>query len=174
MAELTGRGAIELFERVNAARLQQLYDVLKPKQQEFIRLLPFFFHVNHALIPGFVSSKTPSGVRRYEPAKNDLMIVKGYARSFTYSKVVRHEILAIYLMGSAGTTAYNKHSDIDIWICYDHRLTKEQIKNLQKKATLIELEASHLDLEVHFFLMNAESFRQGGTAELSSESSGTA
>ena len=77
-------------------------------------------------------------------------------------------------MGSSGTIAHSEESDFDIWLCYDPKLNREQLEKLQQKAQGIEKWAGELGLEIHFFLINPEEFRQGGASELSSESSGSA
>ena len=75
-------------------------------------------------------------------------------------------------MGSVGSIAFSKTSDMDIWLCHQSDLSPEAIEELQKKATAIENWAASLGLEVHFFLMDSKQFRLGQNAPISSESSG--
>ena len=77
-------------------------------------------------------------------------------------------------MGSIGTISHTTESDFDFWLCHESELTSAQIKKLEQKAQAIELAAEKLNLEVHFFLINADAFRSGELLDLSSESSGTA
>jgi adenylate cyclase class 1 len=83
-------------------------------------------------------------------------------------------VYSLFMMGSSGTIAYSQSSDFDIWICHRPDLNEQEVAALQQKATLIEQWADTLDLEVHFFLINPQHFKQGQHADLSKESSGTA
>jgi adenylate cyclase class 1 len=61
---------------------------------------------------------------------------------------------------------------MDIWLCYQSGLVTEAIDELQKKATAIEIWATSLGLEVHFFLMDSKQFLFGKNSPISKESSG--
>jgi adenylate cyclase class 1 len=75
-------------------------------------------------------------------------------------------------MGSVGSIAFSKTSDMDIWLCHQADLSKPKLAELQKKASAVERWAATLDLEVHFFLMDCEKFRRGEDNPMSAESSG--
>ena len=164
------------FIALNQERLQRTRDSLKGRQEDFLDLLPLLFHVNHPLLPGYASKFTPCGVWGYEPGRKILNRAKGLARSFAYKKPTKKQapILALYFMGSSGTIAQSEGSDFDIWLCHDPKLDKAQLGKLQQKAQGIEKWADSLGLEIHFFLINPDEFRQGGQTALSSESSGSA
>ena len=51
------------FLKVNDGRLERAMQALSTRQQLVLRLLPLLFHVNHPLLPGYVSGRTPAGVR---------------------------------------------------------------------------------------------------------------
>lgn len=163
------------FRTVNAGRLARTRQALRDRQQAFLDLLPLLFEINHPMLPGYAARNAPAGIPGYEPDGNTLHLAKRLAKSFQYRKSVLHHypITAIYLMGSPGTVAYSEESDFDIWLCHDPGLDDEQVELLQQKATGVEKWAESLGLEVHFFLINPESFGQEQKA-LSSESSGTA
>jgi adenylate cyclase class 1 len=76
-------------------------------------------------------------------------------------------------MGSAGTIAQSRRSDLDVWLCHRNGLSAEGLALLQGKCTRISEWAASVGLEVHFFMMQAETFRTGGAEDLSSESSGS-
>lgn len=165
---------IERFKAINKARIERAYAIVRPSQREFLRLIPLFFHVNHAMLPGYISRDTPAGIKNYEPDKSTLHGVHKYSKSISYRKPVKFSINAIYAMGSIGTISHSVESDFDLWLCHEPDLTDIQIKKLEQKAQLIERAAEKINLEVHFFLINAATFRSGEILELSSESSGTA
>ncbi|MBL4743122.1 MAG: class I adenylate cyclase, partial [Cycloclasticus sp.] len=100
---------------------------------------------------------------------------KKLSKGFVYSKRAKRSfgIESIFLMGSVGSIAYVKGSDMDLWLCHAPDLSAAQLQLLQDKATAIEKWADTLGLEVHFFLMDAERFKNGVATPLSAESSGS-
>ena len=139
-------------------------------------LLPLLFHINHPGLPGFISTETPVGISEYSPNKRSIDAGKKIVRGFEFHgrALLKYDIHAMFLMGSCGSIAYNANSDFDIWLCHRNDLTPKELTHLQKKATAIEQWAEEFNLEVHFFLMDAEKFKKGENVELSSESSGSA
>ncbi len=162
------------FYGINRERLQRLRETLRPKQRQFLDLLPLLFHTNHPLLPGFVSKRTPFGISDYSPAKRGIEAARQLTRSFHYQKraLPTYRIHALYLMGSSGTIAYSENSDFDVWVCHQPGLTREQRNDLRRKTERISAWARAIELEVHFFVMDAERFRAGGEEALSAESSG--
>ena len=166
------------FTQLNQARYQRTLAALSERQQQFLALLPLLFHVNHPMLPGYVSHHTPAGIQGYSPSKDDIRIAKSVARSFTYQRdlVAKTDAIeALFIMGSLGTIAHADNSDIDVWVCHSDGLGKVAFAELQEKCTaLSRWAADAIHIETHFFLMEAEKFRQGQQTLLTSESSGTA
>ncbi|MDH5183650.1 MAG: class I adenylate cyclase [Gammaproteobacteria bacterium] len=163
------------FLDVNKNRLQRVQSTFKPQKQTFLHLLPLMFQVNHPSLPGYVSSRCPCGISNYRPDKQVLDDAQTLIRGFTPPRgALREDIHALYLMGSAGTIAFSEKSDLDIWICHDPELDEEPQQLLLQKARDLEKWGESLGLEVHFFLVNADTFRCGNVEDLSAESSGSA
>jgi len=165
------------FLKVNADRLNKTYEGLSPRHQDILLVLPLLYHVNHPLMPGFVSRLAPMGVSAYEPDKSTLSIAKSFSQTFKFQKDKRHKgnIHAIYMMGSTGTLAHSESSDVDLWLCHDPMISREQKELLAEKALKVDEWANSLGLELHTFLMDAVAFRQGATTnEMDKESSGSA
>lgn len=162
------------FKKLHQIRMQCIYDFLQPRQQIFLDFLPLIFHVNHPLLPGYVSSTAPSGIFGYSPSNRSLNAARKLTNNFKYSarSDSNSAIEGLYLMGSVGSIAFLKTSDMDIWLCHHNELLPYEIEELAKKAHKVENWAATLDLEVHFFLMNCKQFRQGLDVPISSESSG--
>lgn len=162
------------FKRLNLLREQRVQEFLQPRQQVFLDLLPLLFHGNFPMLPGFVSSTTPAGIHEYNPSVPTLNTAKQLAKNFNYSRAASHisPIEGIFLMGSVGSIAFSKTSDMDIWLCHLSELSFDAITELQKKATSIEEWAATLGLEVHFFLMDSRQFLSGENTPISTESSG--
>ncbi len=169
------RAARKRFLAINRERLRRTQEVLRWRTRDFLDLLPLLFHINHAMLPGFVSKQTPAGISDWSPTKKSTDAGKRLAKSFDYRKraLRNYDIHSIFLMGSVGTIAHSEKSDFDIWICHRPGLSMEQLDELHEKCKAIEKWADSVNLEVHFFLMNAEAFRKGMVVELSSESAGS-
>jgi len=127
------------------------------------------------MLPGYISKHTPAGIPQYNPSKKALEGVKKISKSFVYRRraLRRCDVHSLFLMGSVGTIAQSSKSDFDVWVCHDPELTDNQLSELRAKCNAIEKWSETIDLEVHFFLMNAEKFKRGEVHELSSESSGS-
>ncbi len=162
------------FKRLNQLREQRVQEFLQPRQEIFLDLLALLFHGNFPMLPGFISSTTPAGLPEYNPSNRTLKAAKQFARNFNYTRIASHiyPIEGLFLMGSVGSIAFSKTSDMDIWLCHQSDLSPEALDELQKKATAIELWATSLGLEVHFFLMDSRQFLRGENTPISTESSG--
>lgn len=163
------------FAKFNRQRLGRMLASLGNRQREFVELIPLLFHVNHPLLPGYISKDLPVGIADYVPTRNVIKIAQKITIAFHYEhRLVKiFPIQGLFLMGSPGTIAYSKHSDLDMWLCFNPALSEEELLLLDQKAKKIEKYAAGLALEVHFFILSAESFRNGNTLSLSDESSGS-
>lgn len=163
------------FFRINAERLRLTQELLTVAQNDFLKLLPLLFHTNHPQFPGYVSKDTPAGISQYTPQQSTLQAAKKHFKAFQHSRRARFkmDIEAMYFMGSSGSIAYTNKSDFDVWLLHAEDLSEEQLEELNQKSVAIEKWALQLNLEVHFFIFSAASFRSGEHQTLSTESSGT-
>ena len=163
------------FSAINKARMTRVDDCLNSPQRDFLKLLPLLFHTNHPLLPGYISYTTPSGLYGYKPSAQAIRLARKRAKSFAYDERAprKLEIYGLYMMGSSGTIAYTDDSDFDIWVCHKPGMETHRITDLCRKAEQIEHWAAELGLEVHFFILNPDDFRQGQNQTLSKESSGS-
>jgi adenylate cyclase class 1 len=165
------------FLALSESRLVRAYEGLSTRQQSVLALLPLFFHVNHPLLPGYVSGATPAGVSRYEPAPSALSEAQRLTRSFSYKPRRGNPpqpIHGIFLMGSLGTLAQADQSDMDVWVCHDPQLSVDEIQELRRKCQLLEDWAATQGAEAHFFLVDPQRFVIGDRdARLSGEDCGS-
>ncbi|MDQ3203797.1 MAG: adenylate cyclase, partial [Pseudomonadota bacterium] len=166
------------FLKVNEGRMARAMEGLSTRQQSVLTLLPLFFHVNHPLLPGYVSGSTPAGLSSFEPDANALAEAQRLTRSFSYKP--RHgsnpprPIHGLFLMGSLGTLAQADQSDMDVWVCHTPGLGESELAELRKKCQLLEVWAASQGAEAHFFLIDPSRFVLGERdAQLSSEDCGT-
>jgi len=164
------------FMALNRERLQRTQSSLRERQRDFLEVLPLLFHINHPSLPGFISKSTPAGVAEYRPTDLATKTIKRFAKSFNQKRraLLRYDIYSLFLMGSSGTVAYSKKSDFDIWLCHTKELDTQRLEQLKQKSLAIEEWAISFDLEVHFFLVEPETFGQGVHEDISAESSGSA
>jgi len=166
------------FLKLNEGRMARAMEGLSPRQQTVLTLLPLFFHVNHPLLPGYVSGSTPAGLSNFEPDANTLAEAQRLTRSFSYKP--RHgsnpprPIHGLFLMGSLGTLAQAEQSDMDVWLCHAPDLNESELAELRKKCQLLEVWAASQGAEAHFFLIEPTRFVLGERdTPLSSEDCGT-
>jgi adenylate cyclase class 1 len=74
------------FMAINQDRLRRVRESLETRQQAFIQLLPLLFHINHPMLPGYLSNKTPCGISDYTPGKRCIQSARTLARSFSYQR----------------------------------------------------------------------------------------
>lgn len=171
----TNKGLEQRFLELNQERLTRALSTMNTRQQAFVELLPLLFHVNHPLLPGYISHDTPAGICDYSPGRSALGAARQLARTFVFEeRLMRsYAIRGLYLMGSPGTVAHNRHSDLDIWLVHDSQLAEESVQRLREKARRVEEYAAQTGLDLHFFVFDAERFKRGETLSLSAESSGS-
>jgi len=166
------------FLALNQQRLERTGAALGERQQQFLTLLPLLFHVNHPMLPGYISHQTPCGIYQYQPDKDIQRQAKSLSRSFELAKDLtapQPQLDALFVMGSMGTIAQSDNSDLDVWICHRPDLSVQQLEELQQKCDALSVWAeSNLHLEAHLFLMTENSFKSGETASLTQENSGSA
>ncbi len=165
------------FLDLNQGRLARAMEGLSSRQQQVLTLLPLFFHVNHPLLPGYVSGNTPAGLCAYEPSPLALAEAQRLTRSFSY-KAKRGDnqlpIHGLFLMGSLGTLAQAEQSDMDIWVCHAPDLGEAAVAELRRKCQLLETWAASQGAEAHLFLIEPRQFVTGERdSRLSSDDCGT-
>jgi adenylate cyclase class 1 len=165
------------FLTVNAGRLDRAMQGLSTRQQLVLKLLPLLFHVNHPLLPGYVSGLTPAGLSGYEPDDELLSEAQRLTRSFVYKPRRGNPpmpIHGLFLMGSLGTVAQAEQSDMDVWVCHAPNLSAQEVQELSRKCTLLEAWAATQGAEAHFFLIDPARFTVGDReAQLTSDDCGT-
>ncbi len=165
------------FLKVNSGRLDRAMQGLSTRQQLVLRLLPLLFHVNHPLLPGYVSGATPAGLSGFEPDDELLAEAQRLTRSFLYKARRGNPPLPIhglFLMGSLGTLAQAEQSDMDVWVCHAPGFSTQELLELRKKCDLLEAWAASQGAEAHFFLIDPTRFTVGDReAQLTSDDCGT-
>tara|TARA_R110001583_G_scaffold41166_12_gene131103 strand:- start:6691 stop:9507 length:2817 start_codon:yes stop_codon:yes gene_type:complete len=164
------------FLQLNQQRLSNARTQLHVRQQRLLDLLPLLLHVNHPQLPGFVDHQTPCGIDHYQVTANTEQALRHLIRSIprlNQAPPAHYAIGGLYLMGSMGSLAQNRHSDLDIWVCLNQPLDPAQQEKLQNRCQRIEKWAASHNTEVHLFIMDLEEFRRGQQQAASGEDCGT-
>jgi len=156
-------------QRLDAARKQ-----LSVRQQAVLNVLPLLLHANNSRMPGYLAPDTPCGILGFTPGIDDHSALHQLVKGVQLPRDPgQRSIHGVYLMGSLGSIAQSKQSDLDVWVCHDELLTDYQIEALQEKCRRIEHWAESQNTEVHFFLMNLEEFRTGQSRSADGEDCGS-
>ncbi len=157
------------FLSVNRDRLLRANLTQSTRQQFVLRLIPLLLHVNHPLLPGYVSGTTPAGLSAYEPSPELLQDAQSLARSFVYKPPRGYQVAqplhGLFLMGSLGSVAYAENSDMDFWLCHSSALTSRELQELRKKCDLLQAWAASLGAKIYLFLIEPEQFSHGSGDE---------
>lgn len=163
------------FISINRERLERAKALLTERQTQVLLSLPSLFDCNHPMLPGYVSSKTPSGILNFTPDSTTLGFIRTLAKSFRYTNLQpeKKDILGLFLMGSTGTMAHSNNSDVDLWLCIDPSLSDTEIAELKLKCEAIEQWALDYNLEIHIFLMDWRKYLNKETTPMDEESAGS-
>ena len=123
------------FAALNQARLDAAYSLMLPKQQQVLDLIPVLLHMNHVRLPGFVANQVPAGVAHFEPSARQLSAVQTLARGLSVPRGRgQPPIEGLYLIGSSGSVAQSRSSDLDVWLCYQKRFRQQSLRCLQRSV----------------------------------------
>ncbi|MGH8474056.1 MAG: class I adenylate cyclase, partial [Gammaproteobacteria bacterium] len=108
-------GVLGRFESINRARLHRIREAFRPEQARFFDALPLFFHVNRPGLPGYVSRETPAGIKHFAPGPGAMDAALYLFRSAIGAGQAadRCDLLGIYCLGSLGSIAQCRKSDLD-------------------------------------------------------------
>lgn len=164
------------FLQLSQGRLWRAREGLSSRQQRVLTLLPLLLHINHPLLPGYVSGTTPAGIAGFEPGLDALAEARRLTRAFEYGPQrgdALRPLLGLYLIGSLGTLAQAEQSDMDVWVCHRADLDGEALAELRHKCQVLESWAATQGADAHLFLIDCAGFARGARAgTLSSDDCG--
>ncbi len=178
------------FLNYNKRRKECALDAFKADQEDLFEIIPLLIHLSQHLVP---VEKKPnnaslydnsslknlsSGIYGYVPPQKTVSLAKKYLKCDKLLLVPgkKNNIEAVYTIGSLGTIAQSSDSDIDYWVCINRNTMDEDAVSLLKlKLEAIEKWAkSRFGTELHFFVVDASSIREGRFGGSDFESSGSA
>ena len=151
------------FLEINDGRLERTMNALSDRHRIFLQALPILIHVNHPILPGYISGKTPCGISQFEANKEQIRAAQTVDKGFEYKRDANKtpSIYSVALMGSAGTVAYSAKSDMDFWVVHRPGLNQKALDELRKKLDAIQKWTESMGMEVYFFMIDPDKFRRG-------------
>ena len=154
-------------------------DVFVPKQADLFEIMPLLLHEN-INIPGYgtIEENCPKGIAEYLPELQTGRVAEKYLDKSAV--LLRRNpgafIEGFFTIGSTGSIAQSKDSDIDYWICIREEFFSAKQKTLfQKKLDLLARWAENkFGVEVNFFIVDVNKALHNEFGELTFESSGSA
>ncbi|KAE9526429.1 class I adenylate cyclase [Testudinibacter aquarius] len=160
------KSAKQLVAALDKTRYQKSLVGTSDEFQHVFQLLTLLLNTNHTLLPGFVND-APAGIVDFKATRYQLKYLKQIFvdddfTQFSASITQPTEtplIRGVYAMGSTGSMTQNSQSDLDIWVCHQPHLTLVQRNKLLQKTLLIQKWANSLNIEVNFYLLDENHFR---------------
>ena len=142
-----------------------------------LRVLPLLLHFNQPGVPGYVDDRDcPTGVGD-QPSDADMQLARVFFSTPLHrTGIFRPFVELVAAMGSVGTIAFARDSDLDIWVCYDGQAVEPaRIKLYRRKVEAVERWlAEATGRPVCLFLMSSASIRENRFGETSVEGCGSA
>ncbi len=166
------------LDAINQLRLERASSSINEAFKHVYELLPVLLNYHHPMLPGYIEGNIPVGVCFFAPNIQQIHWLKQF-KSYLFCELTSQKIngelpiTGIYSMGSTSSIGQNDVSDLDIWICHQSWLDQKERYLMQKKCTLIEQWASSLGIDVTFFLIDENRFRNHTSGNLSDEDCGT-
>ena len=166
------------FLRFNRFKIDRNLITLSEIDRLIFLVVPRLLHVHQEGLPGYFEGDPPCGIHNFNLDKEaqvaaEKLFPDVIIRRNPDLKPVIHTAL---LMGSVGSIAQTKKSDLDYTLLVDKKdFTEESMKLFQKKLNLIETWTwDNFNLETHFFINDYEEVKNNIFGESDSESTGSA
>ncbi len=168
----------QAFLRFNQFKTDRTMKTLSESDRTVFAVLPRLLHVNQEGLPGYLDNQVPCGIVNFELTRECQVHCE---KLFPNVIIRRNERLnpvihSVLLIGSVGTVAQTKKSDLDFTLLVDKsKFTDESLRQFQKKLSLIEQWTwNEYQLETHFFINDHQEVKNNIFGESDSESTGSA
>lgn len=166
------------FKRFNQYKIDRCLKNLSEIDRLIFSAIPRLLHVHQEGLPGYIEGNVPHGIYNFrlndeaKIAAEKLFPDVIMRRSENINPVI-HTVL---LMGSVGSIAQTKKSDLDYTLLIDKAsFTPDSLSLFQKKLNAIETWTwDNYHLETHFFINDHQEVKQNIFGESDSESTGSA
>jgi adenylate cyclase class 1 len=155
--------AHRFFQAHNHERIQRLLQLAPPRQSLILELLPFLFHINARVLPGYVNDDTPAGLIDYQPDKQIVDRAQQLEKSFRYRRraLRRYPLQGLYLINPDGLLSYPQRPQFQLWLLHGQRVNTEQQQLLEQKLQLVCDWARQSGVQLQPRLLSADDLVQG-------------
>ena len=168
----------QAFLRFNRFKTSQTLKTLSPIDRLIYTAVPRLLHVNQEGLPGYMGENVPCGIFNYTlDSETQIALEKLFPGVIVRKNSGERPVIqTILLMGSVGSIAQTKKSDLDYTLLINKKdFTPEGMELFQKKLRAIEdWTWLNYNLETHFFVNDITDVRNNNFGESDSESTGTA
>ncbi|CAI2718162.1 class I adenylate cyclase [Nitrospina watsonii] len=168
----------QLFLRYNQNNIIRIEQTLYHVDRYVFTLIPRLVHINQEGLPGYIPGDVPCGIHNFRlDHRTQLAAEILFPHTvFRGNENVSPFIHTILLMGSCGSIAQSRKSDLDYTLLVNkHSVSPERLALFKQKLNLIEKWAwTQYNLEVHFFINDIQEVKNNIFGESDTESTGSA
>lgn len=172
---------VKIFEQryleLNRTRIVRAMDAMSDNGRSLFDMVPVLLNYNHPLIPCYMEGNVPHGIYNFEPNEkqnNFLESLRSASGNFDGFTTKDESILALYCMGSTSSVGQGPRSDIDYWVCVSQYIGSERISILEKKCEFITQMALSRGVEINFFIVKDNKFKENNYDVAGEDSCGSA
>ena len=152
--------ARDLFMRLQRYRRAAAEQHLATPARRVLQALPALLHFNLPSLPGYAGPEVPCGVHHFRLTRDIERLLATVAPAFPQRQLRLTnrpaQIDAIFFIGSAGSVAHTRGSDIDLWVCADATVHGD----LQNKLRALEDWAQSQGIDLQAFAVDPEQIRE--------------
>lgn len=168
----------QTFLRYNQHNINRILHTLSPTDRHIFTLIPRLVHIHQEGLPGYVEGDVPCGVHNFELDHRSQLAAEALfpGTIFRGNENIEPFIHTVLLMGSCGSVAQSRKSDLDFTMLVNkHSVTPQQLELFRQKLKLIEQWTwNEYNLEVHFFINDIQEVKNNIFGESDTESTGSA
>ncbi|WP_297809192.1 class I adenylate cyclase [uncultured Methylophaga sp.] len=155
--------AHRFFQAHNHERIHRLLQLAPPRHSLLLELLPFLFHINAKVLPGYVNDDTPAGLIDYRPDKLIVDRAQQLEKSFRYRRraLRSYPLQGLYLINPHGLLSYPQQAQFELWLLHSQRVNTEQKSLLEEKLKRICDWAGKSGLRLQPRLLSSEDLSMG-------------
>ncbi len=162
-------------KRIDCLDQFRIHSALRNHSDDFqfvFSVLPALLHYNIPELPTYVEN-APKGIFNFTLSSTQKAHLSTYFPLVEENKSIAFD--GLYVMGSIGSITQTCLSDLDLWLCHSQIFTKEEHQLLQKKLASVRKWAKQQGIDVNFYLMNPNTFKDKQySSDVSEEHNGSA
>ncbi|ATF09245.1 class I adenylate cyclase [Candidatus Enterovibrio altilux] len=169
---------IERLNSSNHVRLERARSAMHSQAMNVFDVLPVLLHFNHPAMSGYLEPNVIHGISNFSLSDFQRRFVNECSLAIDSSAPEKNEssdcpIKGLFSMGSTASMGQSLSSDLDIWVCVQQWVSADQRAMLDSKCALISDWAMTQGIEVNFFVMCEQRFRQNLAQKMTSDNCGS-